>query len=134
MLHRPALLSLVLLVFAGFVSAEEPQWGDLTLRFVLDGEPPKPAVIAAAAGAPGCGAPVFDEKLVVNAKDKGIANLCVYLLRKPGDSPPPIHPDFGKSAEAEVLITNKACVSPRSWSSARRKRWSKAMPTPPATT
>jgi hypothetical protein len=88
------------------------EWGNLTMRFVYDGPPPPAKAIAAAAGpaAVGCGAgPFVEERLLVDAKDKGVANVCVWLLRTQGDKPPPVHESYDKSAKDRVTMTNKSC-------------------------
>jgi hypothetical protein len=44
----------------------------------------------------------------VNAKDKGVANVVVWLLRRAGDDVP-VHPDFQETAKGEIEMANKAC-------------------------
>jgi hypothetical protein len=48
---------------------------------------------------------VPDESLVVDAKTKGIANVVVWMVKKPAK----IHPDLVKSKEAEVVFDQKGC-------------------------
>ena len=73
------------------------QWGDLELRFVFDGDPPKPKAIA--------GAPVaVDESLLVNSKDRGIANVAVWLRHDAGSSELPVHPRYRKTAAQDVAV------------------------------
>lgn len=103
-------------ILAGIVlsSAQSPaaEWGNLTMRFVYDGVPPmaKPIILAVGPAAVGCGpGPFVEERLVVDAKDKGVANVCVWLLRTQGDKPPPIHESYEKTAKDKVTMTNKSC-------------------------
>jgi len=67
------------------IAADE--WGDLKLRFSYDGEPPKPRLMKVAPDRL-----VPDESLIVEPKDLGIANVCVWLSTEDGASPP-VHPD-----------------------------------------
>ena len=46
-----------------------------------------------------------DESLVIDAKTGGIANVVVYLQKKPAK----VHPDLEKSKEAEVVFDQKGC-------------------------
>lgn len=97
---------LVLVVAGGSTAADE--WGDLSLRIVYDGPPPKPAKIVVGA-APGCGAMIDDDSLLVHAKDKGIANFFVYLFEE-DVSKVPIHPSYAKGAKDKVKMANKGCA------------------------
>jgi hypothetical protein len=94
------------------VSVTAAEWGNLTMRFVYDGAVAAAKPIEAAAGpaAVGCGkGPFIEERLLVDAKDKGVANVCVWLLRSEGDKPPPIHESYVKTAKDKVTMTNKNC-------------------------
>ena len=48
---------------------------------------------------------VPDESLVIDAKTGGIANVVVYLQKKPTK----VHPDLEKSKDAEVIFDQKGC-------------------------
>ena len=48
---------------------------------------------------------VPDESLVVDAKSGGIANVVIYLQKKPAK----VHPDLEKSKDAEVVFDQKGC-------------------------
>jgi hypothetical protein len=76
-------------------------WGDLKLRFVYDGVPPQPKVIAKAFGPP-LG---VDETLLVNPKDQGVANVAVWLRHDSQTGKLPIHPTYAKSATDDVALT-----------------------------
>lgn len=96
---------------ASFCSPAQAQWGNLKGQVVLDGAVPdiKPLVMkgdAAAKDAAVCAAQnVPDEKLVVDPSTKGIANVVVYLAKKPAK----VHPDLVKSKEPEVVFDQKGC-------------------------
>ena len=85
-------------------------WGDLALRFVYDGEPPKtpPLKIDRDKGVCKEGE-LRDESLLVNAKDKGIANVIVWVWRAEGEAAISIHSDYEKSIPAEVPLVIKGC-------------------------
>jgi hypothetical protein len=75
--------------------------GKLTMRFVYDGEPPQPSALNTGGGG---ARPVVDESLLVNKRDRGIQNVCVWLLSASGDSPP-IHPSYQQSARDKLTMT-----------------------------
>src|SRR5262245_22199734 len=78
-------------------------WGDLSLRLVYDGEPPKPVALKIDRDKAFCKeGELYDESLVVSTKDKGIANILVWVTRAAGEPAIPIHPDYEKNIPAEV--------------------------------
>ncbi|REJ94252.1 MAG: hypothetical protein DWQ34_09265 [Planctomycetota bacterium] len=97
------LLFLVLTVrVAGF--ADDSRWGDLHGRFVYDGDPPDGEAIAIARDTDVLGESVPDESLVVNACDRGLANVLVYLLPEDGEELR-IHPSYAESANDKLELT-----------------------------
>jgi hypothetical protein len=93
-------------------AAHAQTWGDLTLRVVYDADKlPKPAPLAAAAaGVPFCGGlPLADDSLLIDPKDKGIANVFVYLFEADA-SKVPVHPSYEKTAKDEVHMANMGCA------------------------
>lgn len=83
--------------------AAAAEWGDLTGRFVFEGEPPQPQKINVNKDAACFGNPeLYDESLVV-APDGGIANVVVYVRTKNV----PVHPDYEATADDKVLLDNK---------------------------
>lgn len=86
------------------------QWGNVEGQFVFDGDPPQlPLLVkqgdSAVKDASVCSAePVSDESLVVNSKNKGIANVFVFLRK--ADK---IHPDLKASKDKEVHFDQKNC-------------------------
>lgn len=87
------------------------EWGGITGRVVLSGEQPALDNLVNAGGANVKDAAVCavksipDETLVVDPKSKGIANVVVYLRRKPET----IHPSLEKSAAPTVLYDQIGC-------------------------
>jgi hypothetical protein len=90
----------LLTLLALSAEAGEPKWGDLKLRFVYDGEPPKSKLLAVPAGVPF--APV-DETWVVNPKNKGVANVVFYLDYQRGEALD-VHPDVKEPAEGQISV------------------------------
>jgi len=102
-------VTLSCLVFATSVIAAG-QWGDLSLRLVYGGEPPKPAPLKIDRDKGICKeGELVDESLLVGAKDKGIANVVVWLVRASGEPAVPIHPDYEKHIPAEAPLNIKGC-------------------------
>jgi hypothetical protein len=97
---------------AAFCASIEAQWGTIKGQVILDGDIPripllvkkgdlanKDAAICAAHDIP-------DEKLVVDPKTKGIANIVIYLAKKPVN----VHPNLAQSKDKEVKIDQKGCL------------------------
>ena len=113
----PLTVAFVALAAVGvFCSTADAQWGTLKGRIILDGEMPKTKPVVAkgdvtAKDAAVCAAQeVPYEKLVVDTatvdpKERGIANIFVYLPKKPAS----IHPDLAKSKEQVVTFDQKGC-------------------------
>ena len=93
-------------VFAGDPPAvKDPEWGDLTGRFIFDGEPPKPVEIEVNKDKADLEGPLFNESLVVDAKSRGIANVFVWLV--PERDKLATHPDYEKSKKDPVVLQMK---------------------------
>jgi len=93
---------LILLACAFALAIPSPttaaDWGNLKMRFVYDDEPPQPKLNdSGAAGA------MPDESLFVNERDRGLKNVCVWLLYG-GDDPLPVHPDYEKPATGKLTM------------------------------
>ena len=107
----PIALAAVAVAGIGFCSSAEAQWGTLKGQILLDGDLPKlkPLVVQGdptARDSAICAAEeVPNEKLVVDPTGRGIANVFVYIQKKPAK----IHPDLEKSAVAEVKFDQKGC-------------------------
>src|SRR5262245_59345615 len=82
-------LALVLALCARLVAVLE--WGDLDATFVFKGMPPAAKKIQPEKDPEYCGKhDLFEETLVVNKQNNGLANVVVYLLNT---AKPKIHPD-----------------------------------------
>ena len=82
-------LSILLTLAIAFLSpASAAEWGDLKMRFAYDGEPPVPKRYNA-----GLGGEVPDDSLLVDALDRGIQNVFVYLLTDRNESIA-VHPEY----------------------------------------
>ena len=98
-------------VAAAVVGQAKGDWGSIKGQIVADGAVAslKLLVTKGDAGAKDssvCAAQdVPDESLVVDAKSGGIANVVIYLQKKPAK----VHPDLEKSKEKEVLFDQKGC-------------------------
>ncbi|HEY2411898.1 MAG TPA: methylamine utilization protein [Pirellulaceae bacterium] len=104
-MRHALIFSAILAATAGFASAQE--WGDLEGTFIFKGTPPTPAKIAPTKDPEVCGKhPLVEEALVVNAENKGIQNVVVYLA---DTAKPKVHPDYAKEAAAEVALDNHNC-------------------------
>lgn len=89
----------------------QAQWGTIKGKVTVTGDftALKPLVVkgdAAAKDSSVCAADnVPDESVVVDPETKGLANVVVWLAKKPAK----IHPDLAKSKDAEVVFDQKGC-------------------------
>lgn len=101
------LMSMVLL----FANTAESQWGTIKGQVKVDGEIPEQPVFVKkgdtkARDADVCAAEdIPDESLLVDSQSNGLANVVIYLKRKPAK----IHPDLVKSKNDEVIFNQKGC-------------------------
>src|SRR4030095_15463349 len=104
-MHRIILTAAALLFAVPMLARAADEWGKLTLRFVYDGPPPKPAALKIDRDKDVCKeGELFDESLLVSAKDKGIANVIVWVSRAAGEAAIPIHPDYEKNIQPGVTL------------------------------
>jgi len=96
-------------LFVGY-AANGAEWGDLTGTFIYDGKPPKSQFFEVTQDKPFCGKhKILDENLVVN-RNGGIRDVIIHLyIGRSGSQPPPIHPDYAKTAKARVKLDNAKC-------------------------
>ncbi len=95
-------------VFAACASSASAEgWGTLKGQILLDGDVPAIPPLDITKDAVCMAQPVPDEKLVVDAKTKGIANIVIYLAKKPDA----IHPSLKEIDEKkkEVTFDQKGC-------------------------
>lgn len=98
---------------AGVLSMNDvqAQWGGIKGRVVLDGDLPTLAPLIAKGDASAKDAAVCavnavpDETVVVDPETKGVANVVVYLRRKPSK----IHPSLKEPAAATVVFDQIGC-------------------------
>lgn len=90
-------------------SALAAGWGNLTGRIVYDGTAPaaKPASITKDVAF--CGKHNILQENVVVGKDGGLKNVFVFMYLSSSDPKPPIHPEYEKTANAEVVLDNEKC-------------------------
>lgn len=101
------LLALVA-AFCNLAGAED--WGTFSGQFVYGGDVPEAAAVNVTKDTEVCSKEgLVDEQLVVNADNKGVANIVVYMYRKKGADMPPIHESYAETAEAKVTMDNKGC-------------------------
>jgi hypothetical protein len=104
-MRRQLLAVLFSLALASAAAAQD--WGDLDGTFLFKGTPPTPNKITPTKDPEFCGKhPLVEETLVVNKDNKGIANVCIYLV---DTNKPKIHPDYDKSAKEKVTVDNENC-------------------------
>ncbi len=97
-----AVAALVLLT-AGPAMAQE--WGNLKMKFVVDGKAPAPAKLDITKDQAYCGKHgLVNERLTVG-KGGELANVVVYLQAKPAK----IHPDYEAELKKEIKIDNAKC-------------------------
>lgn len=107
-----ALAASALISICTATTAQAQGWGVIEGQLVLDGDVPdlKPLIAkgdASAKDAAVCAADgVPDQTLVVNAENKGIANICLYMRKAPTQ----IHPDLKAPEELEVVFDQKGCM------------------------
>ena len=100
---------LVVLGLASAASAED--WGDLTGTITLDpaADIPVQAAINANKDPEVCGKHnLKDESITVNPKNRGIADILVYVYTRKGPKPT-VHPDYAETADAKVTLDNVGC-------------------------
>jgi hypothetical protein len=96
---------LLLTSLSGTSSAQS--YGHVTGQFVLDGAVPNIAPVKPGEkDAAVCAKPDLpDNRLIVDEETKGIANVLIYLKKKPNR----IHPDLKESKEKTVVFDQKNC-------------------------
>ena len=106
-LKNSILVASALCLFLGSVTAEAQQVGDLKIRFEYGGDAPAPKPANVNKDVAFCGkTKLMDETLVVNAENKGIANVVVYVYvsRRGGSKIDPVPP-----RNETVTLANDKC-------------------------
>jgi WD40 repeat protein len=95
------------------VTVSVAKWGHLRGQFLYDGEPPKPRMLKVDCDREAFGESVPDESLLVNPKNRGVANIVVYILPKSGEKLA-VHPSYEKTAKNRVTLAfHKGRFEPR---------------------
>ena len=92
---------------------EDAGWGHLTGRFTYDGDPPAARTFTILKDKDAFGDKITDESLIVNEKNRGIANIVVYLLPEKNGKLR-VHPSYESTANAKVdLAMERGRFAPR---------------------
>jgi len=83
---------------------KEEKWGNLSVTFLYDGQPPPRREWKIDKDREATKLPILDPSLMVDAKSKGIANVVAWLDVPKGERPPPHHPDYDKLIDKPVKI------------------------------
>ena len=103
-----AVLFVVALLHANVVHAGD--WGDLTGRVIFNGPAPVRLALELNKDTEFCGrSKPLDESLIVDPETRGLANVVVMLDAKRGSDLPGIHPDYERTANTAVRVTNRGC-------------------------
>lgn len=86
----------------GTCAAAAAEWGDLTGRFVVEGDLPPARIIEQAARL--CGLPVVDDSVMVDQQNR-LQNCFIYLRTKP----PAVAPQYAATAKNNVILDLKNC-------------------------
>jgi hypothetical protein len=114
-MSKALVCSAAAIVLAWATSSADAQWGSIKGKVVIDEVPTLKPLIAK--GDPAgiakdpavCAAQdVPDESLVVDEKTKGVANVVIYLRKKP-EKADQIHPKFQNPEAATVLYDQMGC-------------------------
>ena len=101
-------LIVVVALHANIATAAE--WGDLTGRVIFNGAAPVRLALELNKDTEYCGkSKPLDESLIVDPETRGLANVVVMLDAKRGSDLPGIHPDYKKTVDAQVRVTNRGC-------------------------
>jgi len=91
--------------------AQDKDWVTVKGKVVYDGTPPEPAVLKVDKDQEHClgKGPIVSHEWVVNASDKGVANVFVWLTG-PGGAKLKINPTLAKPADNKVHIDQPRCA------------------------
>jgi hypothetical protein len=106
-MNRLASLALFVLAFVVFSSASAAEWGSIKGRFVVDGQPPKPAPLIVTKDQFCIDNPPKNETVIVG-EDGALANVVVYLRLGRRDKID-VHPDYEATLSEPAVLDNKAC-------------------------
>ena len=99
-----------LLIAAVSPPLQAQEWGDVTVQFIYDGPAPKQAPVIVNKDPQFCGKfKLVDESLVVNKGNGGVANVVFFIRVAPRKKSPPVHPEYAKTANANIKLDNNKC-------------------------
>ena len=102
-------LSKLLLVTSSAFCAE-PSWGNLKMRFQYEGKPPVLREFPILKDEAVCAKEkVFDESLLVNAKNGGLANVIVWMAVEKEQKLPEEHAEHVAAAKKEIKLDAVKC-------------------------
>jgi hypothetical protein len=87
------------------VAPTATEWGNLTGRFVFDGQPPTPSPLSITKDVPVCGRHNLVNESLVVGPDGGLANVVVFVNTRSV----PVHPDYEATANEKVMFDNEHC-------------------------
>lgn len=107
-LVRTIMLVVFVTALATSASLSAAEWGNLTGRFVLDGDTPEPQSVNVTKDPEFCSrfTPMIES--IVVGDQGGLQNAVVYLYLGRRDKVD-IHPEYEKTANDEVVLDNKGC-------------------------
>ena len=107
-MHRFSCVFALILAVGCMAYPVDAQWASLSGQFVFgdqNTELPKAVLVHAAQAATDCAKhKVVDESLVINPKNRGIANVVIWAYK-----PKSIHPSYDESAKDPVKVDNIKC-------------------------
>lgn len=108
-MSRSVQTAVVVLLALGLANLRaDENWGDVTMRFALDGDARPPAPVKVKQDPKICGEEALDESLLVNPKDRGIANVIVWLVPQKGERLP-VHSNHEQSRDDDVVLQTRSC-------------------------
>jgi hypothetical protein len=85
------------------------EWGNLTVRFVYDGQPPKPKTLNVDKDKAVCGKQeVLSESVLVHPENRGLGNVLVWLETEK-DEILPVHRSYNAAAQGDVVMAIEEC-------------------------
>lgn len=109
-MYRKFLAMLILAAVVMPADRVRAEYGTLTGRFVFDGDPPKASKLTPTKDVTVCGKhPLFDESVVVNPDNSGVANVVLYLYVGRGKKAPQPHESYADTADGKVTLDNLNC-------------------------
>lgn len=94
----------------GQPAENKKSWGDLQGRFLYGGTSPERTKLTLNKDIEVCSKhQLRSERLIVNKKNRGIANVVIWLDIPRRAKTPPIHSSYAKSAKTDVLLQNDKC-------------------------